>query len=404
MVGTTIAQAIPIAISPILTRIYSPEDFGVFALYMSLSSLIALLATGRYELAIMLPKKDEDAVNIIVLSMIISVFVSLMSLLGVVIFNEEITRLLDNREISNWLYFIPVTVLFTGFYQSFSYWLNRKKQYKRLAVSKAAQSGVTATTSLGMGFGGFGSGGLIFGGIIGQGITVTALGYLLTKEDSNRLTNTKKLRIFALIKRYKKLPIFNLPNALIDGIRLSGIMILIAKYFTAETLGQFSLAWRMLQAPISLMGGSLSQVFFQKISSMEKSDLYPTVKIFLIKSALVAAPIFFIIYLFAADMFMIVFGSNWKLAGEAASIMSPWLFLNFISMPMANVLIVLNKQEIILIVSLFYMIIPIGILLAFNDLGFLFILELITLFMSLTLLIYIALVLIYIKKEEMHDI
>jgi len=93
MTGTTIAQAIPIAISPILTRIYTPEDFGVFAL-----------------------------------SIIISFFISLITLIIVFVFNIQITNLLGNKEISNWLYFIPITVLLTGVYQSFNYWSNRKKQ------------------------------------------------------------------------------------------------------------------------------------------------------------------------------------------------------------------------------------------------------------------------------------
>ncbi len=400
MAGTTIAQAIPIAISPILTRIYSPEDFGVFALYISIASMISVLATGRYELAIMLPKKDEDAANILVLSIIISFFVSSIALLGVFIFNENITNLLGNKEISNWLYFIPVTVLFTGIYQSFNYWLNRKQQYKRLANSKVVQSGATSATTLGMGFAGLGSVGLIFGGIFGQGVTVAILGKIIIKEDRSRLRAAKKLKILALIKRYKKFPIYNLPNALIDGFRLSGIMILIAKFYTTATLGQFSLAWRMLQMPISLMGSALSQVFFQKIASVKKSDLNQIVKAFMLKSAFMSAPIFLIIYFFAIDIFTIVFGENWKLAGEAASIMAPWLFLNFISMPMANVLIVLNRQEVVLMVALFYMLIPLGILLALNEIGFLHVLELITLSMSLTLLAYIGLVLVYIKKEE----
>jgi len=150
MTGTTIAQAIPIAISPILTRIYTPEDFGVFALYMSIASIVAVVATGRYELAIMLPKKDEDALNIIALSMIIAFFVSFITFLIVFLFNAQITSLLGNPEISNWLYFIPITVLLTGIYQSFNYWSNRKKQYRRLATSRVIQSGTTATTNLGM--------------------------------------------------------------------------------------------------------------------------------------------------------------------------------------------------------------------------------------------------------------
>ena len=130
MTGTTIAQAIPIAISPILTRIYTPEDFGIFALYISIASILSLIATGRYELAIMLPTKDKDAVNIVALSLFISFFVSFIALLIVSIFNTQITSLLGNPDISSWLYFIPLTVLFTGIYQSFNYWSNRKKSIK----------------------------------------------------------------------------------------------------------------------------------------------------------------------------------------------------------------------------------------------------------------------------------
>jgi len=128
MTGTTIAQAIPIAISPILTRIYSPEDFGVFALYMSIVGTFAAMATLRYDTAIMLPKKDKDAINIVLLSVMISFFISLIVLLIIFLFNQQITNLLETPDISNWLYVVPLTVLLTGLYQSFNFWNNRKKE------------------------------------------------------------------------------------------------------------------------------------------------------------------------------------------------------------------------------------------------------------------------------------
>jgi len=156
----------------------------------------------------------------------------------------------------------------------------------------------------------------------------------------------------------------------------------------------------MVQIPMSLIGSSISQVFFQKISSSKKSDLNIIVKKYIIKALLISAPIFLIIYFFAIDIFVVVFGEDWKLAGEVASLMSPWLFLNFLTAPMANVFIVLNRQEIVLIVSIFYMLIPICILLALNELGFIYVIKLITLSMSLMLLLYIGLVFIYTKKEE----
>ncbi len=398
MTGTTIAQAIPIAISPVLTRIYTPEDFGMFALYMSVASIISVIATGRYEMAIMLPKEDEDAVNIVALSIIISFFVSFISLAIVFFFNAQITILLGNPEISNWLYFIPITVLLTGFYQSFNYWSNRKKQYKRLATNRVMRSGTTAVVNMSMGFGGFGSSGLILGGVLGQGVATSALGRMVWREDKGLLENISKLKMFAMMRKYKKLPMFNLPNAVIDGFRLSGISILIAKFFTTATLGQFALAWKIVQTPMSLIGSSLSQVFFQKISSANKSDLNSLVKIFIIKASLIALPIFLIIYFFAVDIFIFIFGENWKLAGEIASVMTPWLFLNFITSPISTLFIVLNRQDTILIFSIIYMLVPLSIIYFLKELDFLVVLNYVSISMAILLLFFIYLVIFYTKK------
>ncbi|HHD80525.1 MAG TPA: hypothetical protein ENK99_02810, partial [Campylobacterales bacterium] len=352
-----------------------------------------------YELAIMLPKKDDDAMNIVALSIVISFFVSFITLLIVFSFNAQITHLLGNPEISFWLYFIPITVLLTGVYQSFNYWINRKKEYGRLATNKVIQSGTTAMVNLGMGFGGFGSSGLILGRMLGQGIATGILAKVVWQERRGKLKSIDKLKVLALAIRYKKMPVFNLPNALIDGFRLSGINILIAKFFMISTLGQFSLAWKIVQVPLSLIASSLTQVFFQKISSIPKQDIHVLIKNYIFKSTLISFPLFLGIYFFAVDFFTLIFGKEWKLAGEAASVMSPWLFLNFLTAPVANIFIVLDRQEIVLFVSILYMAVPIVILVFLHQRGFLCTLEFITVSMSLVLMIYIGLALFYTKKE-----
>ena len=404
MTGTTIAQAIPIGISPILTRLYTPEDFGIFALYMSVASIMSVIATGRYELAIMLPKKDEDAFNIVMLSIIITAFISFLSFLIAFFLNSQITALLGNPQISNWLYFIPITILFTGGYQSFNYWFNRKKQYKRLAQSKILRSGTTVTVNVSMGIGKLGSGGLIIGALFGQGIATFNLFQIALKNDKEMMHYVKKLKIFALIKKFKKFPLLNLPNALVDAIRVSGINILIAKFFTASALGQFSLAWKIVQMPISLIGNSISQVFFQKVSSVKKSELNTIVKKFIFKASAIALPLFLILYFFAEEIFVFIFGQNWRLAGQIVSILSPWLFLRFLTSPLSNIFIVLNKQEISLIFSIFYMLTPIVILLFFSDKGLLNNMSLITFSMSFILFLYMAFILIKTKKEKHYGL
>jgi len=404
MTGTTIAQAIPIAISPILTRIYTPKDFGIFALYISISSIFATIATGRYELAIMLPKKDEDAINIVVLSIILSLVISLLTFIIVFFFNSQITAILGNEEIKNWLYFIPLTVLLTGIYQAFNYWSNRKKQYRRLVSSKVIQSTTTATTNLSLGFSGLGSNGLIFGGILGQAIATSVLIKMVLAKDKAKFKYTNKLKVFALAKKYKKLPFLSLPNALIDAIRVSGINILMTTFYSVTVLGQFSLAWKMIQVPMGIVGASLAQVFFQKVATTDSTHLMHLTQNLISKSILVAMPIFLIIYFFATDIFIIVFGKEWVIAGEIASILTPWLFLNFLTSPLGNIFIVLNKQEIVLGVSVLYMLLPLSILWFFHNLDFLLVLKIITYTMSLILIAYIALVFIYIKKENKNDL
>lgn len=400
MTGSMIAQAIPIAISPILTRIYTPEDFGMFALYMSIASLFAIFATGRYELAIMLPKKEEDAVNILVLSIMIAFLVSMLSFIIIFLFNQEIVSWLGNASLSNWLYVIPLSVLFTGLYQSFNYWNNRKKAYKRLAVSRVTQSATTGSVNLGMGWSGFGVSGLIVAGLSGQLAATTVLGRTIWKHDKKILRCIDKLKIFALIKKYKKFPLLNLPNAVIDSFRLSGINLLIAKYFATATLGQFSLAWKMVQVPIVLVGGSLAQVFFQKVSSSKKSDLYAIIVKYIKKASLISAPIFLLVYLFSEDVFGFVFGKDWVLAGEAASVMAPWLFINFVSSPLVSIMLILNKQELVLLFSLFYSSVPLGLIVLFYHYGFIEVLAYITTAMSVMLLLFSAVIVYHVKQER----
>ena len=130
--GTTIAQVIPIAISPLLTRIYTPEDFGLAALFFAFFSILSSIATGRYELAIMSPKSDDEAKHIVFLSILVGAFIFFIATILIWFFDEEIVIFLGNPEIKNWLYFIPFLLFSFGIYQSIYYWLNRKKKYRRI--------------------------------------------------------------------------------------------------------------------------------------------------------------------------------------------------------------------------------------------------------------------------------
>jgi O-antigen/teichoic acid export membrane protein len=354
MTGTTIAQAIPIAISPILTRIYTPEDFGIFALYMSLVSIIAVVATGRYELAIMLPKKDEDAANIVALSIIISFFVSFITLLVVIIWNVTITKLLGHPEISNWLYFIPLSILLSGLYQSFNYWNNRKKQYKRLSYNRVIRSTSTATVNLGMGFSGFGSSGLIFGGILGQFMATFFLAKFTISENKNMFGSLDKLKIFVLAKKYIKFPKYDIWATLANVMSHQVVHILFNILISLTVSGYYYLVQKIMGMPTVLISSAISDVFREEASTSFKKNgnakhIFEVVfkKLFLLS----IIPFLFLL-LFVQDLFIIVFGANWSEAGLFAQILTPMFFLQFIASPLSYILYITDNQKLNLLMQL----------------------------------------------------
>ena len=117
--GTTIAQVIPFLVAPVLTRLYLPEDFGLLALFLSVAGFLSIISTLQYESAILLPKDEIDAINLVALCLIITLLVTFLSFIIVLFFNKIITVWIGNIYISFWLYFVPIPVFLTGVFNTF---------------------------------------------------------------------------------------------------------------------------------------------------------------------------------------------------------------------------------------------------------------------------------------------
>jgi len=355
MTGTTIAQAIPIAVSPILSRLYTPDDFGLFALFVSVAGIISVIASGCYELAIILPEKDEDAINIMALSLILAFVVSAVSFLVLWLLNSEISALLNNPEISKWLYFIPLVVFFTGSYQSFNYWLNRKKQFQKMAVGRVVQNSAVVGTKLSLGFGGVGVAGLmtgnIFGGFVGSGL----LGWQTFRDDSFKLRLISKKSIKNQAVRYKRFPIFASWSGFLNTASLQIPIILLSSLFSNASAGLYYYSHKLLNMPMSLLGMSIGQVFFQKASEHKNNpDKLKEITFLLYKKLLYIGVFPLALNMVYGDyIFAFVFGSNWVTAGEYARVLSPWILFVFISSPLSTLFDVLEKQKEELIFNIF---------------------------------------------------
>lgn len=352
MVGTTIAQAIPIIISPILTRIYTPEDFGVFALFFAIVAIFASIANARYELAIVLPTNDDDAINIFVLSSAINFLLSLFLFLIVLFFNEYIILLLNSNEIRVWLYFMPLTIFLIGFFNSLKYFNTRKEFYKDIASSTIIKSISMAVFQLFLGILKNGPMGLVLGQIISQFFAnVKLLKNIIVNKEL--ICNVNKKRIYSLAIKYINFPKYSMWAVLANVSSQHLVNILISSLFTLSTLGFYSLVQRVLSFPSSLIGNSIGQVFMKE-AIKEKESYGTIIKSFnevLKKLIFIGIPVFGILFFIVEDLFIFFFGKDWYLAGVYAKILIPFFFVRFISSSMSVVLIVCEKQKTELLIS-----------------------------------------------------
>lgn len=353
LTGSVIAQAIIFLSIPFLTRLFDEEAFGVYALYASIVFLLKSLATFCYELAIVLPKRDKDAINLFAFSLII-VFLFSLSLLGIIIiFYDGIITLLKIEKISYFVYFIPLSVFLLGNISALDYWNNRTDLFKNISIGTVSKSVTLSSTQLITGLSPFKSIGLIPGIILGQFVNMVVIAKLAYKRLEKDAKHISINRMLFLAKKYKDIPIFNTVLTFTNTLSNELPVLLITRYFGIGIAGVYSLAIKVSKAPSGLIGQSISQVFLNEASKVYNADgnLFELILKTYKKLFLSALAIF--IPLFISSYFLnIVFGENWNSVGSYVRVLIPWLFIMFLNSPVSSLIAILNKQKTILVYNI----------------------------------------------------
>ena len=280
------------------------------------------------------------------------------------IFNSPICRLLNSEAISSYLYLVPVVVLFTGLAQTLNYWFSRKKSFRKVSIARIVQSTTASGTGIGAGFMKAGAFGLISAQVLGN---ISAAFYFILRffrTGRNQLNSISRVEMKTMASRYSEFPRINAPYIFADTAQYSGISFLIAYFFDNIMLGYYSRTFRILTVPLSFICSAISHIFYQKASviyrdggNLRKFSLQT-----LIGTVLVGFPIFLVIILWGPEIFAFILGQPWRPAGVYAQILSPWIFMKFISQPLTQIPVILNKQKQMFLISL------IGIVLIFCSL------------------------------------
>jgi len=345
--GSVLAQALGILLIPIITRIYSPDDFGVLQLFTAISGIVAALSCLSYQLSIMLPKKDEDAANIVVLCVILIVITSAISGIISIFFADQIGQVLNTPQISNYLIFLSPVIFLNGLFFVMNYWLSRKLRYGTIAYSRVSNSAVSKLTQIGIGCAFASPLGLIFGLVVGY-VTADFLMLRGGKNDLDSFKHVSAIKIKELSARYKDFPLFSSWSTVANSISTQTPSFMLAFFYGTAVVGQYGLANMAVNLPMGIVGAAIGQVFFQKAS--EQKNMVGSIKnvVSEVHKKLVSIGIFpmLVLMILSEEIFSFVFGAEWSIAGTYAKILIPWTFLVFISSPLSTLFSVLEKQKV----------------------------------------------------------
>jgi O-antigen/teichoic acid export membrane protein len=353
--GTTIAQLLNALFSPIITRLYSPEEYGVLSVYTSILGLIVIIASLRYELGIPIAEDDEKAVNVMALCFFVLIIFVIVVFLIFLFFGEPILTFLDASSLVNYRYLIPIGVFLAGAYKILLQWAYRNNDFKSIANTKLAQSITGNGVKVGLGFLHVGPLGLIIGQILKEG---AGLG-TLSRSFSNNIHLVKKINKNDILwgaKRYQNFLIFSVPASFLNSVGSQLPVFFITSLYGSEILGFYGLSISIVNIPMNLIGSSIADVLYGEAVSVGRSNpkriKYLSKKLF--KSLLIIGLIPLLTLLFFGPfLFSFVFGSQWYEAGVYARILAFLVFTRFIFTPINRIYDAFERQKEALILDVF---------------------------------------------------
>lgn len=334
--GAALGQLAAVLASPLITRLYSTDEFGVLSVYASLLAVLAVAATLRYEVAVPLPETDTEAAPVLGAALLSGFASAALVGLALVVGGEHVARLLNVEALAPLLWLVPIGALLVTVYNSFSFWAIRRSAFGVIARTKVMQSLGAIAVQVAAGTLGAGSAGLLAGHVMGQSGGIASLATTLRTADVTPVTWAK---IRAAMRRYVRFPLFTAPGALMNVAAMHVPTVAFAALFGPATAGVFGLTQRVLQLPMRVVGDAIAQVYFGDIASRRRDDpasLAPQfVKTVGLLLGLALLPTT-LLFLYGPELFGFVFGAAWRQAGDFGRALAPALLLQFAISPTAH--------------------------------------------------------------------
>jgi O-antigen/teichoic acid export membrane protein len=346
MIGTVAGQALVFLLSPIVFRLFTPEEITSLEQVTMMITVLSVVVTGKYEFAIMHPREKLDAIHLVALTLLVSLGVSSLLLLVALFFNRQIAEEYGNPNLAGYLWTVPVALFFTGVFNAFNYWFSRTKEYKVAARSKLYSAVAAEPLKIGFGYLSWGTAGLMLANTLGTFIAALQAYWVFVKSQPKQLFQVSKQRMKELAVLHKDYPLFSIWGSVLNRIAQWAHVGIFTAYFGLVGVGLMALSRRVLFAPLNVLSNSYSQVFFQRISEIEdvrelRSLYYKSLFRFLLFSG---AMVVFIQAL-PNSTTSFLFGEQWIYAIHYLKVLSFWFALNFVTSNLATITYRIQMQR-----------------------------------------------------------
>ncbi|HEX5420141.1 MAG TPA: lipopolysaccharide biosynthesis protein [Gammaproteobacteria bacterium] len=350
--GSAFAQALSLLAAPILTRLYTPAEYGVFGLYLSIQWMLLVVSTARYELAVPLPEDDGDAAQLLAVALSFALAVSLLLGLGIAVAGGGLLAGTPAAALGPYLWFVPIASFFIAAYQCMIYWTMRQRAFGTAARTRLIQGAGRTTTQLVLGAAGVGPLGLMLGDAIGRGGGAGGLVRAAFRSAGPAIRSVSLAGMLRLARAYRRFAAFTSASALLETGAMQLPPLLLSGAFSIEAAGWYSLAQQVIFLPVGLIADSVTQVYSGEAPKAAREGPASLRRVFLKTArglALLAIVPALLLALAAPFAFSLVFGHNWAEAGLFARLMAPVFFCYFVVWPLAYTLNILGEVRVLLL-------------------------------------------------------
>lgn len=342
--GTAFGQLIMVVATPVLTRLYTPEEFGILASFSAILGMLSGAAALRYELAIPLPEKECDAIALVLLALAIALVLSSVVSALIWVTGSSFLEWAGLTTLLPYMWFLPIGMLLACAYQIFNYWAIRQRAYGAIGRTRLLQATGNVLTQGVAGVAGLGPIGLVVGNLVGRvlGTATLATGFMKS------VNQTQGIDLFEVARRYIRFPKYSSVATTLNIAGAQVPILLITVYFGPEAAGWFLLSQRIMGVPMSLIGHSAGQVFTGEAATLSRVDPAGFYRLFLRVSRhlfLIGCPVLLLVGLVAPLFFDKLLGAGWEMSGSITLVLTPMYISQFIVSPVSQTLTILERQD-----------------------------------------------------------